>query len=510
MFKYLPFLLIFFGCDGFLDRESYDKMDSDGFYNSTSALNSAVIACYNGIQNTLDKEFFLTEVRSDNSRNRNQAPTGSTDLEITHLDIFKVETSNTLNNTYWEAVYHNIANCNTVLQYLENVDDPDKRTQFEAEARFIRGYHYFNLVRLYGPVFLVSERITPEVAKLYERSPMSDVYDLIEEDLKFASDKLPVKYEDSEFGRANQWAAKTLLAKVYLTLSNNGKDSEKLRWAKELLEDVKEHSGYELLLERGLTDSAYENVFSISNEMNKEMIFVCRFLAGGKGLGSPFANYFAPASSEDAVIYGSGSSYNCPTEDLIDTYKSETGDSRKDVVLSETWTSKLGAVQHVAWVRKYYSQVTVRYDAENDWPILRFADVLLMLGEIENELNGPTDLANEYLNATRERAGLDLVTPANRVAYRTAMAKERRLEFAMENQRFFDLLRTDQLIEVMENHIRTEKVRNQSSGSKSDYYGNEKYNTYVPNPKLDNWQLLLPIPYNVMISAPNATQNVGY
>ena len=94
--------------------------------------------------------------------------------------------------------------------------------------------------------------------------------------------------------------------------------------------------------------------------------------------------------------------------------------------------------------------------------------------------------------------------------YRAAMARERRLEFAMENQRFFDLVRTNQFIEVMENHLRTEKVRNQSSGSKSDYYGNEKYNTYVPNPKLENWQLLLPIPYNVMISAPNATQNVGY
>ena len=116
--KYLPVLLVFFGCDSFLDRESYDKMDSDGYYNSTTALNSAVIACYNGIQDALDKEFFLTEVRSDNSRNRNQAPTGSTDLEITHLDIYKVETSNTLNNTYWEAVYHNIANCNTVLQHF--------------------------------------------------------------------------------------------------------------------------------------------------------------------------------------------------------------------------------------------------------------------------------------------------------------------------------------------------------------------------------------------------------
>ncbi|WP_291591553.1 RagB/SusD family nutrient uptake outer membrane protein [Bacteroides sp.] len=510
LFKYLPVLLVFFGCDGFLDREPYDKTSSDDFYNNTSELNSAVLACYNGIHSTLDREFFVTEVRSDNTRSSNQAPTSGTELEIAHLDLFKVETSNTLNNAYWENVYHNIANCNTVLQYLDRVDDPVTRNQFEAEARFIRAYHYFNLVRLYGPVFLVTERISPEVAKLYERSPMSDVYDLIIEDLKFGTTNLPVKYDDNNLGRIDQWGAKTLLGKVYLTLSDNGKDKEMLNLAKGLLEDVKDNSGYELLLDRGLTDCAYQNVFSIGNEMNKEMIFVSRYLSGGRGLGSPFANYFAPSASEDAVIYGSGSGYNCPTEDLINAYKSENGDTRKDVVLSETWVSKLGVTNHVSYVKKYLSQVTVRYDAENDWPVLRFADVLLMLGEIENELNGPTDIANEYLNATRERAGLDPITPANRVAYRAAMSKERRLEFAMENQRLYDLLRTGQLIDVMKEHYVAEQIRNRSGGSKSAYYGNNKYTTYVSDPLLKNWQLLLPIPYNVMIAAPNATQNTGY
>lgn len=278
VFRYLPILLVFWGCDSFLDRESYDKMDSDGFYNSTTALNSAVIACYNGIQDALDREFFVTEVRSDNSRNRNQAPTGSTDLEITHLDIYKVETSNALNNAYWEAVYHNIANCNTVLQHLDGADDPQMRIQFEAEARFIRAYHYFNLVRLYGPVFLVSERISPEVAKQAERSSRDEIYAFIEEDLKFAAKELPEKYDDENLGRADQWAAKTLLAKVYLTLSNNGKITKMLEQAKTLLEDVKENSGYELLLDSGLTGSAYANLFSTANEMNKEMIFVAVIL----------------------------------------------------------------------------------------------------------------------------------------------------------------------------------------------------------------------------------------
>lgn len=510
LFIFLPLALSLCGCSDFLDRHSYDKQDSDGYYVNDNALNSAVLACYNGIHGTLDREFFVTEVRSDNTRNKNQGPTGSTDLEITHLDIFTVESSNALNTAYWQKVYHNIANCNTVLDNIDGASDPALRLQYEAEARFIRAYHYFNLVRLYGPVFIVTERISAETARMAERSPESEVYDLILSDLRFAATELPEAYDEANLGRATQWAAKTLLAKVYLTLYGDHKDTARLTDAKTLLEDVRDNGGYDLVRDPGTEESAYANVFSTSNEMNRELIFVSRYLAGGKGIGSPFANYFAPQSSEDAVIYGSGSGYNCPTEDLIDAYNSEAHDERKNVVLSETWTSKVGVVQYVAWAKKYFSQVTVRYDAENDWPILRYADVLLMLGEIENELNGPTSQAVAYLNETRQRAGLEPAAPANRVEYRAALSKERRLEFALENQRFFDLVRTGQIYEVMENHFRTEQIRNQSSAAKTSYYGNSRYNTYVADPTIHKWQLLLPIPYDILITAPYATQNVGY
>lgn len=508
----LSALCLFTSCNDFLDREPFDQMDANDYNKNDKEVNTSVLACYNGIHKALDREFFLTEVRSDNARNRNQGPTGSTDLEITQLDIFKPETSNALNNAYWEAVYHNIANCNTVLESLGNVSDEALRIQFEGEARFIRGYHYFNLVRLYGPVFLIKKRISANESKWTVRSTQEDVYQTIIEDLDFAANNLPERYSDDQLGRADQWAAKTLLAKVYLTLAYNGatKDKALLEKAKGLLEDVRDNSPYELLTESGNAGTPYANIFATGNEMNKELIFVSRYTAGGKGIGSPFANYFAPSASEDAVIYGSGSGYNYPSEDLISAYKSETGDNRLDVNIEETWTNKVGVVQYVSWVKKYYSPVTVRYDAENDWPIIRYADVLLMLGEIINELDGPTTEACSYLNATRERAGLTAITPASRVEYREAMLKERRLEFAFENQRFFDLVRTNKIIDVMAHYFPTERMRNQSSGSYGTYYTNPKYNSYVGNPVLEKWQLLLPIPYNVIISATNATQNAGY
>lgn len=500
--------LLLISCEEFLDREPYNTMGANGFYNNADELNTAVIACYNGIHATLDNEFFLTEIRSDNTRHVGQGSTTGVSMEIATLDKFIPQTTNEANNSYWEASYHNIANCNTVLEHLDVVTDETLRHQFEAEAKFIRAYHYFNLVRLYGPLFLVTERIGPEVAKQFERSSIGDVYSQIIEDLYFATQKLPTVNTENNIGRVDQWAAKTLLAKVYLTLSKNATIRDFLIKAKDLLNDVEQNSGYSLLT------SAYADVFGISNEMNKEILFAARYKAGGLGLGSPFANYFAPANSSDQIILGGGSAYNCPTEDLLKAFKSEPGDERKDFVLKEQWVDNVNAVHYTSYVTKYFSNVLVRGDAENDWPILRFADVLLMLGELENELNGPTPLALDYINKTRNRAGLPKLETIqvidNKDKYRTALSKERRLEFVFENQRLFDLLRTDQLNTVMKNHYETEEYRNQSTGVVSMYYSREGTPVYVSDSNLKEWQKLLPIPYNVMLTAVNASQNPGY
>lgn len=505
------------GCDKFLTSTSYDKREHKNYFRNDEEVNTGVLACYNGIHGPLAYEYYVTEIRSDNSRSYREAPVSDTELELSNLDVFRVETSNSFNNNYWEKTYHNIANCNTVLQFLDNVSDPDKRIQYEGEARFIRAYHYFNLVRLYGPVFKVTERISAEVAKQYERSAVNDIYELVEEDLEFAAGNLPEGYPEDQIGRVDRWAAKTLLAKVYLTRANAGAemDRELLVKARTLLEEVEKDSRYDLVKDAGTEDCPYANVFSIRNEMNKELLFVSRYLSGGKGLGSPFANYFAPQGSLNVVIYGSGSGLNCPTEDLMETYGLEPEDQRMSFILEKDWSKEDGTKMYVAWVKKYYSEVITRYDAENDWPIIRYADVLLMLGEIENELNGPTDKAISYLNSTRSRAGITTeLRPTNKISYRDAMLNERRLEFAFENQRFFDLQRSGRLTELMKAHFDKETYRNNSNGNvTAEYYNNPRAQNVLlseADRTLKPYQYLLPIPYNVMISAPNATQNNGY
>ena len=163
------------------------------------------------------------------------------------------------------------------------------------------------------------------------------------------------------------------------------------------------------------------------------------------GIGSPFANTFAPQNSGANVITGSGDGKNYPTKEISAAYSKE--DLRKDVSMADSYYDKSKDVEaQVAYVKKFLSEVSIRYDAENDWPVIRYADVLLMYAEVLNEVDGPS-AGLKYLNLVRERAGLskiesDAVTTRN--VFRTYLEKERRLELAFENQRWFDLLRWGQ------------------------------------------------------------------
>lgn len=482
-------------CEDFLTQEPIDQLGESSFYTNDDELNMAMIAAYNGLQSTMEYEWLLTEVRSDNARINTPNTTSTSSKTIITMDALTVETTHTYNETYWEATYHNIANCNTVLGNIDVVSDSALHVQLEGEAKFIRAYHYFNLVRLYGPMFLVTERISVDEANTMERSAVGEVYDLIESDLLDAIDFLPASYDTDEKGRATTWAAKTLLAKVYLTL-------EDYEAAETLLLDVEKNSGHRLL-------GSYDGVFSINNELNDEIIFAVTYLKGGFGLGSPFANYFAAKNASTDYISYSGDGYNCPTYSLYTAY--ESTDKRRDVTVANTFTNKSNVLVNGNNVLKYYSAVTTQYDAENDWPVLRFADVYLMLAEVKLHLDGVSD-ALPYLNYTRNRAGLLSYTEADipdPLTCQFAIEDERRLEFAMENQRFFDLLRTGRFITVMDKHFEEELIY-ESSGDLVSAYTDDSYAIYMPDRKVSEWQLLLPIPFSVMSVNIDAAQNPGY
>ncbi|MGB3006687.1 MAG: RagB/SusD family nutrient uptake outer membrane protein [Chitinophagaceae bacterium] len=443
--KAFKYIILFTGvavssCKKTIDLYPQSNLNTATYYSNTSEVSTALTGCYNGMQRSLTDEWTLTELRSDNSVQGVAASTSTPNRDLSDLDMFFPSTSHAGNYNFWLNTYFNIRNLNIVLNslgvnYSESagtisydeikipVADADRK-KMAAEASFIRAHHYFNLVRLYGGVFLIHEPVSPLDAKDLNRSTKEDIYKLIIADLSNASaNGSALKFAQipaTDLGRANSWSAKALLAKVYLTQNRKTE-------AATLLQDIITNSGYSL-------QASYANIFSTTAEVNSEILFTIRYKAGGIGLGSAFANLFAPLNSGSAVVNGDGSGLNYPAAELNNLYTAT--DARKAVnigVYGSGTSTKL-------YPKKHISAVAIIRDAENDWPVIRYADVLLMLAEAQGNSTSSIGLINQV----RVRAGLTGLDPLlinTPALFENALATERRLEFAFENQRWFDLVR---------------------------------------------------------------------
>lgn len=277
------------------------------------------------------------------------------------------------------------------------------------------------MVRLFGGVFLIHEPVGPFDAITINRSSEADIYKLIIADLQYAADNgSNVKYASipvTSLGKVNSWTAKALLAKVYLTLNRKAD-------AATLLNDIITNSGY------GLVPN-YADIFATTNEMNREILFAVRYKAGGIGQGSPFPNFCSELSGT-AVINGDGSGFNTPTADHFAAYNAL--DLRRDISIGSFGTLKM------LYPKKMISPVSIKGDGESDWIVIRYADVLLMLAEAQ----GNTASSLALINQTRTRAGLPALTATTVTTdaiFANELAAERKLEFAFENVRWFDMLR---------------------------------------------------------------------
>ena len=431
-------LIILSGCNDIIDLQSESNIAEENFYRNYNEIQAGLTGCYKGLQKPLTTEWSLTELRSDNTLSDSGSSNSVVNQDFSYLDQLYPSTSHLGNYTYWLNTYNNIRNTNVVLNAVGanyNVTtgaieytpiDPSIATEpqcksIAAEASFIRAYHYFNLVRLYGGVFLIHEAITPTESKTINRSSVDEIYRLIEADLKNAdtngSKETFSATPANLIGHANSWAAKALLAKVYLTLDRKAA-------AIDLLNSVKTSSGYGL-------ESTYANVFSVNNEMNKEILFTIRFKSGGVGLGNPLANLFAPSNSGNAIVNGDGKGYNLPSLELSTTAATFDPSSTRRLVNIQPYAK-------LFYVSKFTTKSALEDDTENDFPVIRYADVLLMLAEAQG--NSPESIG--YINEVRKRTGLtDLSTTLTTADFEKALSNERRWEFAFENQRFFDLVR---------------------------------------------------------------------
>lgn len=440
----------FSSCSDFLEQNPQTDLSENDFYKTADDILSAVNGVYSSLQegDIYGNWYVFGEIPSDNTRNQ---LSGSVTTQ-NEFDQFYIDTQNSMIANFWKAAYKVINRTNTVLGRIDGIEiNTELANRYKLECKFIRALMYFNLVRVYGDVPLILKEIS--ISESYDilREPKENVYNQIIADLKEAQD-LPVSYSTAEDGRATQGAAKALLANVYMTL-------HKYAEAETILAEIINSGRYSLLENTpgSLNIDGYKNVFSPVNHNSKEGIFEIQFLKGGYGEGSNYANNFAPENSgTNVVAVGGTGGNNIPEMDIYNAY--EEGDLRRDFSMSLGYYDNR---KNNEWVESRYvcKFMDVPYqnnDASNNYPVIRYADVILMYAEALNQ-NGKTAEACKYLNMTRRRgfgyqttetSPVDLQT-TDKAQFALMVEQERRVELAFENHRWFDLIRTGRAVEVM-------------------------------------------------------------
>ena len=440
----------FSSCSDFLEQNPQTDLSENDFYKTADDILSAVNGVYSSLQegDIYGNWYVFGEIPSDNTRNQ---LSGSVTTQ-NEFDQFYIDTQNSMIANFWKAAYKVINRTNTVLGRIDGIEiNTELANRYKLECKFIRALMYFNLGRVYGDVPLVLKEIS--ISESYDilREPKENVYNQIIADLKEAQD-LPVSYSTAEDGRATQGAAKALLANVYMTL-------HKYAEAETILAEIINSGRYSLLENTpgSLNIDGYKNVFSPVNHNSKEGIFEIQFLKGGYGEGSNYANNFAPENSgTNVVAVGGTGGNNIPEMDIYNAY--EEGDLRRDFSMSLGYYDNR---KNNEWVESRYvcKFMDVPYqnnDASNNYPVIRYADVILMYAEALNQ-NGKTAEACKYLNMTRRRgfgyqttetSPVDLQT-TDKAQFALMVEQERRVELAFENHRWFDLIRTGRAVEVM-------------------------------------------------------------
>ncbi|MGF7214386.1 hypothetical protein GGR92_000526 [Spirosoma lacussanchae] len=405
----------------FLDLKPQSQPNVDNFYQTANDFNNAVNGAYDALQspNQYGGDFnTIVEARSDNVLDND--PSSNAGLRY-NIDRFIEPTTNTVLRDTWGSLYTGINRTNLILDKIDAVNiDANLKARYRGEAQFIRALSYFNLVRLWGRVPLVLTAGTTADSRSYVRNEVTEVYAAIEKDLTDAVANLPAGYTGADVGRATSGAARALLGKVLVT-------EKKYSQAIPVLREVVTSGPYRLL-------ANVADVFTVNNKNNAEIVFAIKFRKGVGGVSEGHALWFG-TNIGDNIEKSLRSAY-------------PAGDKRLPLTVQVPVPSNVNVVP-----RKFYDEVSATNDVGNDFPVLRFADVLLLYAEALNEVGyQPDGDAFRSLNQVRSRAGIEPYTPAqlaSQAAFRDAVINERRLELALESDRWFDLIRTGRAVEAI-------------------------------------------------------------
>ena len=491
--------LAFVSCSkDYLNKFNPTQLNTSTFYQTKGQVEQAVNGSYSQLQDLIRNQWEFAEFPSDNTTlhfdigNRGHGPAEEA------IEYWQLTPNNGPTTNWYNLLYSGLGNINVTLAKLSgaNLTDADK-ANYEGQLKFIRAFYYFQLVQGFGDVIIVTEPIqSPAEAYTFARSPAADVYKLIESDLTFAASSLPVPSSISaaDAGRVSKGAALALLGKVYLTKKQYSDAVTTLEQVIKL--------GYSLM-------PNYADVFDPNKKNNAESVFEVQFQADNdNGEWSGFLDNFYPRESYGAVVKftnANGGGWNTPTLDIIGAY--EPGDLRKAVSLKEGYMSLQGVWVPVPFIAKYYhpNSYTVLGRQGDNWPVLRYADVLLMLAEAINEQSGPTGEAIGYLTQIRGRAGLAPLTGLTKESFRTALFHERRIELAFENDRWYQLKRTmdpTQMAAFLNTYAVFEKANPTTTRGGIPFSAGDYQ--FAP------YEVLFPIPANEILINKALTQNSGY
>lgn len=447
-------------CEDFLEREPLGRYTTETY--PTGGLTQYVYGMYSELRAWGVHAFPFVGIVSITSDDADKGSTPADAPAQIELDNFTVTPTNGLVRDFYTAHYTAINKANVVISEADSLLAVGAVTQDDynlstAEARFVRGYLYFNLVRTFGGVPKVDALVTDQGEFNIPRASAAEIYDLIISDLQYAETYLPLSWEAAFIGRPRQTSAQGMLAKVYAYQEN---------WASclEYAQKVINSGQHDL-------STPYNVIFTEEGENNSGSLFEIQNL---RNESFNFGSQYATVQG----VRGSGSwdfgwGFNSPSEQLVAAY--EPNDPRMDAtILFVGETTPYGEVPPASlpnprYNQKVYTNPSYRQAANNlqgAWVnirILRYADVVLLAAEAANEL-GQTDLALEYLEMVRSRARggneaiLPEITERDQAALRDLIRHERRIELAMEHERFFDLVRWGIAEEVLHDAGKTNFV----------------------------------------------------
>lgn len=449
--KYLFLAILFTGCsDDFLDLQPLTQEVTSTFYQTEDQAMQGLVAVYDVLgydEAVVSWAPILTvsDMLSDDSY------AGGADandgMEEDQLNTFNIPTTNVLVHALWIKNYMGIYRANVLLEKINGVNSTEEfKARLTAEAKFLRANFYFELVSLFENIPLLTSTIKGPSEYSQPQAEPSAVYNQIALDLIEAMENLPEVIPASEGGRISKWAAKSLLARVYLFY--NGVYGQDLKAGDatinrtvvlEHLEDVITNSGHDLL-------ENYEDNFKLVGEYGKEAIFEVShgdtppwgdwgYVRGGEGnLASQMQGPRVTGSSN----WNRGWSFATVSQKLVDDIKDDPRYEWTVLEEGELDGTLDKGYQHTGYFSQKYSSDAEHWGTNGSFElvrtanrmVIRFADVLLMAAE----LGSPN--AQAYLDRVRERVGLGSIPATEENIY-----KERRLELSLEGLRYFDLLR---------------------------------------------------------------------